>query len=72
MQHIRAEHVGGKHKKYLCEWADCSRKGQPHASGYALRAHMRSHTREKPFYCSIPGELLLFIGGFVYGYGYTD
>ncbi|EEP78580.1 predicted protein [Uncinocarpus reesii 1704] len=33
---------------------DCPRKGQTHASGYALRAHMRSHTKEKPFYCSLP------------------
>ncbi|BDD54800.1 hypothetical protein MPDQ_006667 [Monascus purpureus] len=54
VEHIRNEHVGGRQKKYLCEWVDCSRKGQTHASGYALRAHMRSHTREKPFYCTLP------------------
>ncbi|GAD96597.1 C2H2 finger domain protein (Gli3), putative [Paecilomyces variotii No. 5] len=54
VQHIHNEHIGIRQKKYSCEWVDCSRKGQTHASGYALRAHMRSHTREKPFYCALP------------------
>ncbi|KAB8238847.1 hypothetical protein ETB97_000963 [Aspergillus alliaceus] len=54
VQHIHNEHVGSRQKKYSCEWSDCTRKGQTHASGYALRAHMRSHTREKPFYCALP------------------
>lgn len=56
VKHIHEEHVGSRQKKYSCEWSDCSRKGQTHASGYALRAHMRSHTREKPFYCALPGK----------------
>ena len=55
VKHIHDVHIGLRQKKYSCEWADCSRKGMPHASGYALRAHMRSHTREKPFYCLLPG-----------------
>ena len=55
VHHIHQDHIGSRQKKYSCEWADCNRKGQTHASGYALRAHMRSHTREKPFYCSLPG-----------------
>ncbi|KAI5300008.1 hypothetical protein KEM56_002820 [Ascosphaera pollenicola] len=54
VKHIHEEHIGPKHKKYLCEWMNCTRKGQSHASGYALRAHIRSHTKEKPFYCSLP------------------
>ncbi|KIW06686.1 uncharacterized protein PV09_02391 [Verruconis gallopava] len=54
VQHLHDEHIHARQKKYSCEWADCSRKGIPHASGYALRAHMRSHTREKPFYCTLP------------------
>jgi uncharacterized Zn-finger protein len=55
VQHLHDEHIHARQKKYSCEWADCTRKGIPHASGYALRAHMRSHTREKPFYCTLPG-----------------
>ena len=55
VQHIHDSHIGAKRQRYSCEWGDCARKGTAHASGYALRAHMRSHTREKPFYCLLPG-----------------
>ncbi|KAJ6076493.1 hypothetical protein N7499_008474 [Penicillium canescens] len=54
VQHLHNEHIGSRQKRYSCEWIDCTRKGQTHASAYALRAHMRSHTREKPFYCTLP------------------
>lgn len=59
VEHLHEDHIGTRQKKYSCEWSDCSRKGIPHASGYALRAHMRSHTREKPFYCTLPGTISL-------------
>ncbi|WEW61619.1 hypothetical protein PRK78_007110 [Emydomyces testavorans] len=54
VKHIHKQHIISRQKKHLCEWKDCPRKGQTHASGYALRAHMRSHTKEKPFYCTLP------------------
>ncbi|KAF5241335.1 hypothetical protein HYE68_005705 [Fusarium pseudograminearum] len=54
VEHIHNSHIENRQKKYTCEWMSCSRKGLPHASGYALKAHMRSHTREKPFYCYLP------------------
>ncbi len=54
VDHIHTEHIGQRQKKYSCEWEGCTRKSMPHASGYALKAHMRSHTREKPFYCQLP------------------
>ncbi|KFG87597.1 putative C2H2 finger domain protein (Gli3) [Metarhizium anisopliae] len=54
VEHIHNSHIENRQKKYTCEWKTCSRKGLPHASGYALKAHMRSHTREKPFYCYLP------------------
>lgn len=56
VEHIHNEHIETRLKKYTCEWSDCSRRSMAHASGYALKAHMRSHTREKPFYCALPGK----------------
>lgn len=57
VQHIQDDHIGIRQRKYSCEWDGCSRKGSNHASGYALRAHMRSHTRQKPFFCTLPGNI---------------
>lgn len=54
VKHIHDEHIEGRQKKYTCQWIGCSRQGANHASGYALKAHMRSHTREKPFFCYLP------------------
>lgn len=58
VQHVQSTHCatgGPKKSKYTCEWGECQRKTSNHPSGYALKAHMRSHTKEKPYYCSLPG-----------------
>lgn len=59
IRHVQDDHISPKRAKYTCEWGDCARKGTVHPSGYALKAHMRSHTKEKPFFCSLPGRFAL-------------
>jgi hypothetical protein len=56
--HVQNDHIAPKRARYTCEWGDCARKGTNHPSGYALKAHMRSHTKEKPFFCHLPGMFL--------------
>lgn len=57
VQNVHCATGGPKKTKYVCEWGECQRKQSNHPSGYALKAHMRSHTKEKPYYCSLPGKL---------------
>ena len=57
VKHVQEVHIeSAKGSKTTCEWSDCKAKGKTAMSAYALRAHMRSHTKEKPFYCALPGK----------------
>ncbi|KAF4596600.1 hypothetical protein EYR38_007987 [Pleurotus pulmonarius] len=47
-------HIGVHKSSYSCEWATCTRRGLAQTSRFALISHIRSHTGEKPFICSLP------------------
>ena len=58
--HVQASHMsmavgGAKRTRYLCEWGECQRKTSIHSTGYAFKFHIRTHTKEKPIYCIVPG-----------------
>lgn len=63
VSHVSSQHIDapaadaadGK-KLHTCEWLGCRSKGNPHPSASALKAHVRSHTRERPFFCFLPGR----------------
>ncbi|KAF8151751.1 hypothetical protein B0H34DRAFT_801434 [Crassisporium funariophilum] len=52
--HIHNDHIGVHKSSYTCEWTSCLRRGLPQTSRFALISHIRSHTGEKPFICSLP------------------
>ncbi|GAA6052132.1 hypothetical protein JCM3770_001236 [Rhodotorula araucariae] len=43
--------AGAVAQSYVCDWAGCPRRGKTQGSKFALVAHLRSHTGEKPFTC---------------------
>ncbi|ORY98479.1 hypothetical protein BCR43DRAFT_487603 [Syncephalastrum racemosum] len=60
IEHIGRDHIGSGKPSYLCEWAECPRANKPFLKRHKMHNHMRTHTGERPFVCSVPDCLKRF------------
>lgn len=50
-EHIVSSHLDGE--SFFCQWGGCQKRNDAFPSKSSLMAHLRSHSGEKPHWCSI-------------------
>ncbi|SAL99677.1 hypothetical protein [Absidia glauca] len=51
--HVREAHIGGGKAAYHCEWLGCTRNNKPFMKRHKMHNHLRTHTGERPFVCTV-------------------
>jgi len=54
-EHLSMVHIGCRKALYPCKWYGCPRGGRPFTKRHKLLNHLRTHTGERPFLCTIEG-----------------
>ncbi|KAI8099468.1 uncharacterized protein BX664DRAFT_354885 [Halteromyces radiatus] len=52
--HLRETHIGSGKAAYHCEWIGCARNKKPFMKRHKMHNHLRTHTGERPFVCTVP------------------
>lgn len=53
VDHIVTHHIGVGKASYICEWQGCTRARQPFSKRHKIQNHVRIHTGERPFICTV-------------------
>jgi hypothetical protein len=55
IHHVGQVHIGSGKPGYVCEWEGCTRGDKPFTKRHKMYNHLRTHTGERPYQCSIEG-----------------